>query len=77
MRPRSRGYVARAVALSPRPFPSAVAHTLLAFPLGMAGLGVWIGLASGLAIVSALLIARWIRRDRLHLTLPPWARNPA
>ena len=50
---------------------------LLAFPLGLAGFGIWIGLASGLAIVSALLIARWIRRDRLRLTLPPWARNPA
>ena len=50
---------------------------LLAFPLKMNGLGVWIGLASGLAIVSALLIARWMRRDRVGLTLPPWARNPA
>ena len=50
---------------------------LLAFPLGMNGLGVWIGLASGLAIVSALLIVRWLRRDGLRLTVPPWVRDPA
>ncbi|MEP1906282.1 MAG: MATE family efflux transporter [Nitratireductor sp.] len=50
---------------------------LLAFPLHMNGFGIWIGLASGLAIVSALLTLRWARRDGLGLTLPPWARNPA
>ena len=50
---------------------------LLAFPFHMNGIGVWIGLASGLAIVSALLILRWLRRDGLGLTLAPWTRNPA
>ncbi|WP_168992100.1 MULTISPECIES: hypothetical protein [Mesorhizobium] len=27
--------------------------------------GIWIGLSSGLAVVAALLLARWLRRDRL------------
>jgi MATE family multidrug resistance protein len=40
---------------------------LLAFPLGLAGLGLWIGLAIGLAAVSALLLHRWQTRDRLRL----------
>ena len=41
--------------------------TLLAFPLGMAGLGIWLGLASGLGVVAVLLIARWCLRGRLRL----------
>ena len=41
--------------------------TLLAFPLELAGLGVWIGLASGLAVVAVLMIVRWTRRERLGL----------
>ncbi|RYD95591.1 MAG: MATE family efflux transporter [Sphingomonadales bacterium] len=41
--------------------------TLLAFPLGMKGLGIWLGLASGLAVVAVLVIWRWTRRDRLGL----------
>ncbi|MDP3897034.1 MAG: MATE family efflux transporter [Mesorhizobium sp.] len=36
---------------------------LLAFPLGMQGAGIWIGLSSGLAVVAALLLWRWLRRD--------------
>jgi MATE family multidrug resistance protein len=40
----------------------------LAFGLGWQGLGIWIGLAVGLAVVSVLMIARWMRRDRLGLT---------
>ena len=43
---------------------------LLAFPGGLAGRGVWIGLATGLAVVAALLLHRWTRRDRLGLACP-------
>jgi MATE family multidrug resistance protein len=39
----------------------------LAFPMGMAGLGIWLGLASGLGVVALLLIFRWAMRDRLGL----------
>ncbi len=38
---------------------------LLAFRFGLAGVGIWTGLALGLAVVSVLLLARWLRRDRL------------
>ncbi len=38
-------------------------------PLG--GYGVWIGLAVGLIVVSALLGRRWLRRERLGL-VPDW-----
>jgi len=38
---------------------------LLAFPLGFEGIGIWIGLSCGLASVAALLLVRWLRRDRL------------
>jgi MATE family multidrug resistance protein len=41
--------------------------TILAFPLGMDGIGIWLGLASGLAIVAILILWRWIRRERLGL----------
>jgi MATE family multidrug resistance protein len=41
---------------------------LLAFPLGLEGIGIWIGLSAGLAVVAALLLSRWLRRDRLGLT---------
>lgn len=38
---------------------------LLAFPLGYEGNGIWMGLSAGLAVVAALLLWRWLRRDRL------------
>jgi multidrug resistance protein, MATE family len=41
--------------------------TLLAFPLKMQGLGIWIGLASGLAVVAVLMVWRWSRREALGL----------
>ncbi|HEY6632294.1 MAG TPA: MATE family efflux transporter [Rhizobiaceae bacterium] len=41
---------------------------LLAFPLGMEGVGIWIGLSAGLSVVAVLLLSRWLRRDRLGLT---------
>jgi multidrug resistance protein, MATE family len=39
----------------------------LAFGLGWDGLGIWIGLAIGLAVVAALLLSRWMARARLGL----------
>jgi MATE family multidrug resistance protein len=41
---------------------------LLGFPLGLQGVGIWIGLAGGLAVVAALMTMRWLMRDRLRLT---------
>jgi multidrug resistance protein, MATE family len=41
---------------------------LLAFGLGWDGVGIWVGLAAGLAIVSVLMLWRWLLRDRLRLT---------
>lgn len=38
---------------------------LLAFRFGFHGVGIWIGLSSGLAVVAALLLCRWLRRDRI------------
>ena len=40
----------------------------LAFGRDWRGVGIWTGLASGLAAVAALMLARWIMRDRLGLT---------
>ena len=40
---------------------------LLAFPIGLGGIGIWIGLAAGLTIVAALMIRRWLHRDTLGL----------
>ena len=40
----------------------------LAFGAGWEGVGVWAGLASGLGVVSVLMITRWMRRERLGLT---------
>ena len=42
----------------------------LAFPFGLEGAGIWIGLASGLAAVAVLMTARWILRERLGLVSP-------
>ena len=39
----------------------------LAFGFGWKGVGIWIGLASGLAVVAALMLERWVRRERLGL----------
>jgi len=47
--------------------------TLLAFPLGMDGLGIWLGLASGLGVVAVLIVWRWSRRERLGLVPHPEA----
>jgi MATE family multidrug resistance protein len=42
---------------------------LLAFPLGLNGVGIWIGLSTGLAVVACLMIRRWLRREALGLLL--------
>src|SRR5437764_1798272 len=39
----------------------------LAFAADWKGVGIWIGLASGLAAVAALMLARWLMRERLGL----------
>ncbi len=39
----------------------------LGFWGGMQGLGIWIGLASGLAVVSVLMLWRWIRLSRVSV----------
>src|SRR5918998_120577 len=40
---------------------------ILAFNTPLRGIGIWIGLASGLAVVASLMLWRWLRRDRLGL----------
>src|SRR4051794_24843654 len=40
----------------------------LAFARDWNGVGIWVGLASGLAAVAALMLSRWIMRVRLGLT---------
>jgi MATE family, multidrug efflux pump len=40
----------------------------LAFPLGLAGVGIWWGLAAGLAAVAVILTIRFAMRDRMGLT---------
>ena len=39
---------------------------LLAFGVGLGGVGVWLGMATGLTIVAALLTHRWVRLSRLR-----------
>jgi len=39
----------------------------LGFGFGWDGVGIWAGLASGLAIVSVMMLARWSLRERLNL----------
>jgi multidrug resistance protein, MATE family len=39
----------------------------LAFPAGLKGAGIWIGLATGLAVVAVLMLRRWLRRGELGL----------
>ena len=37
----------------------------LAFPMGLNGVGIWLGLFFGLASVAILLMARWMRRGKI------------
>jgi MATE family multidrug resistance protein len=41
--------------------------SILAFPLGLEGVGIWLGLASGLGTVAVLLMWRWSRREQIGL----------
>ena len=41
--------------------------TVLAFPLKLGGVGIWLGLASGLGVVAVLIVWRWSRREKLGL----------
>ncbi|MBC7103674.1 MAG: hypothetical protein H5U13_10765, partial [Parvibaculum sp.] len=50
---------------------------LLAFPLKLEGVGIWLGLAAGLATVSVMMISRWTRRAKLGLDRSPWAAAAA
>jgi MATE family multidrug resistance protein len=43
----------------------------LGFGLGWEGVGIWVGLAAGLAIVSVLMLWRWSRRNRIGLNPQP------
>ena len=43
--------------------------TWLAFGADWRGVGIWAGLAAGLAAVAALMMWRWLRRDRIGLTV--------
>ena len=43
----------------------------LAFGANLRGVGIWIGLATGLAVVAGLMLWRWLRRDRLGLVILP------
>jgi MATE family multidrug resistance protein len=40
---------------------------VLAYATPLRGSGVWIGLASGLAVVAVLMLVRWTRRTDLGL----------
>ena len=39
----------------------------------LAGVGIWIGLASGPAAVALLMLGRWMLRERIGLTRPQHA----
>ena len=39
----------------------------LGFGLHWGGIGIWVGLASGLAVVAVLMLARWLRREQIGL----------
>ena len=43
---------------------------LLGFVAGWRGVGIWIGLAAGLAFVAVVLVIRFAMRERLGLLRP-------
>jgi len=51
--------------------------TIMAFQLDFKGIGIWLGLASGLAVVAVLMVWRWARRDRLGLVTHDIPQQPA
>jgi MATE family multidrug resistance protein len=48
---------------------------ILAFPLGLGGLGVWIGFVVALALVAGLMLARWSRLTRTDAALDAVAKT--
>lgn len=42
----------------------------LGFDTPLSGQGIWIGLATGLSLVSIALLQRWLRREKLNLVRP-------
>lgn len=42
---------------------------VLAFPVRLGGVGIWIGLAAGLTIVAVLMFRRWCHREARGLLL--------
>lgn len=60
-----------AIALLGYWLPGFGTSVMLGLMTGMRGLGVWIGLATGLAVVAALLMWRWNARERLGLVIAP------
>jgi MATE family multidrug resistance protein len=54
-----------------------VGSIVLAFPLGLEGIGVWLGLALGLGAVALLLTLRWIALARRPLDIATPATAPA
>jgi MATE family multidrug resistance protein len=49
----------------------APAGLALAFALRLGGVGLWIGLAIGLAVVSSMFLIRWLAKERGGFYLPP------
>lgn len=47
-----------------------VLSVMLAFIVKLEGIGIWLGLATGLIVVAILLIVRWLRRAKLGLLSP-------
>ncbi len=47
----------------------------LAFVAHLEGIGIWIGLSCGLAVVAVALVARWTRRGRIRPAAEPPARR--
>jgi MATE family multidrug resistance protein len=47
----------------------------LGFATPLGGVGVWIGLATGLAVVALLLGARWLGRARRGFVAPAWPQG--
>jgi MATE family multidrug resistance protein len=43
----------------------------LAFAMRLGGIGLWIGLAIGLAVVSLMFLIRWVAKERRGFYLPP------
>jgi MATE family multidrug resistance protein len=47
----------------------------LAFGTSLRGVGIWIGLATGLTVVALLMLWRWVNRERLNLVVPDPVRS--